>query len=83
MYLVLSNEHLYPQICKTPEAVLNYLNVTVSDKGIVTFGESEQLTISYNMKEFSKSEVKTDIMQHQLKQIQDRLKIAIFKMTRI
>jgi hypothetical protein len=83
MYVVLLNEHLCPQICKTPEALLTYLNVTVSDKGIVTFGDKEQLTISYKMDEFTKSEVEADIMKNQLKQIQDRLKISIFKMTRI
>lgn len=82
MYLIIEKNAVV-HICETPESLLEHLKVTVSDKGIVTFGEGKQLTISYKMDEFTKSEVETDIMQHQLKQIQAILKIAIFKMTRI
>lgn len=82
-YLVIK-DNIIKQICTSTEELLEYLEVNITDKGIVKIGnENMQLPTSYNMKEFTKDKAMWDIKNHQLKMIEVILQIGIFKLERI
>lgn len=82
-YLVIKDGAI-TQICTSPENLLEYLGVNVTDNGIIEVDSiGKQLPTSYNMKEFTKEEVIKDIIRYQLKKIEGLLKIGIYKLERI
>lgn len=82
-YLVIKNNTI-TQVCTSVEDLLKYLEVNVTDEGVVEItNDGRQLPTSYNMKEFTKEEVLKDIIKHQLKKIECMLQIGIYKLERI
>ena len=72
------------QICTSVEKLLDYLEVKVTDKGVVEItNDGRQLPTSYNMQEYTKDEVMKDIIRYQLKRIETILQIGIFRLERI
>ena len=82
-YLVIKNNTI-TQVCTSVEDLLKYLEVNVTDEGVVKItNDGRQLPTSYNMKEFTKEEVIKDIIKYQLKKIECMLQIGIYKLERI
>ena len=82
-YLVIKNNTI-TQVCTSVEDLLKYLEVNVTDEGVVEItNDGRQLPTSYNMKEFTKEEVLKDIIKYQLKKIECTLQIGIYKLERI
>lgn len=82
-YLVIKNNRI-TQICTSEENLLEYLEVKVTDEGVVEItDDGRQLPTTYNMKEFTKEEVIRDVIRYQLKKIEIMLGIGIFKLERI
>ena len=55
-YLVIKNNTI-TQVCTSAEDLLEYLEVNVTDEGVVEItNDGRQLPTSYNMKEFTKEE---------------------------
>lgn len=80
-YLIIENNTIV-QICSSPEELLKYLKVTVTDKGIVKVGNIE-LPTSYSMIQYTHEEILQDILRYQLKKIECLLQIGIYKLERI
>lgn len=82
-YLVIKN-NIITQICTSPEKLLEYLEVNVTDDGIVEITkDGRQLPTSYNMTEFTKEAVMKDLIRNYLKKIECMLQIGIYKLERI
>ena len=82
-YLVIKNKTI-TQICTSIEELLDYLKVTVTDKGFIEVsGKNMNFCPSYNMNEFTKEEVIKDFMKYYLKKLECVLKIGIYKLERI
>ena len=82
-YLVIKDNTI-TQICTSIENLLEYLEVKVTDEGVVEITkDGRQLPITYNMKEFTKEKVIRDVISYQLKKIEIMLGIGIFKLERI
>ncbi len=81
-YLVIKNNTI-EQICTSIDELLEYLELSVSDKGFVNVGNIGQLPISYNMSEYTKEQVIRNVAGNQLKTIEAMLKIGIYKLERI
>ena len=80
-YLVIKDD-IITQVCTSIEDLLKYLEVNVTDKGIVKIGNNN-LPITYNTKDYTKEEVMSDIIKYRLKTIESMLKIGIYKLERI
>lgn len=80
-YLVIKDD-IITQVCTSIEDLLKYLEVNVTDKGIVKIGNNN-LPTTYNMKDYTKEEVMSDIIRYRLKTIESMLKIGIYKLERI
>lgn len=82
-YLVIKDNTI-TQVCTSAEDLLKYLEVSVTNKGVVEItNDGRQLPTSYNMEEFTKEEVVKDIIKYQLKKIECILQIGIFTLERI
>lgn len=82
-YLIIKDNRI-SQICTSEENLLEYLEVKVTNEGIVEItDDGRQLPTTYNMKEFTKEEVIRDVIRYQLKKIEIMLGIGIFKLERI
>ena len=82
-YLIIKDNRI-TQICTSEENLLEYLEVKVTDEGVVEItDDGRQLPTTYNMKEFTKEEVIRDVIKYQLKKIEIMLGIGIFKLERI
>jgi hypothetical protein len=82
-YLVIKN-NIITQVCTSTEDLLKYLEVKVTDEGIIEItSDGRQLPTSYNMREFTKGEVMKDIIKYQIKKIEVMLQIGIYKLERI
>lgn len=80
-YLVIKDNTI-TQVCTFIEDLLEYLEINITNEGIVKVGNIE-LPTSYNMKQFTKEEVIRDITKYQLKRIEVMLQIGIYKLERI
>jgi hypothetical protein len=80
-YLVIKDNTII-QVCTSIEDLLEYLEVNFTDKGIVKIGNNN-LPTTYNMKEYTKEEIISDIIKYNLKTIECMLKICIYKLERI
>jgi hypothetical protein len=82
-YLVIKDNTI-TQVCTSIEDLLKYLEVKVTDKGVIEItNDGRQLPTTYNMKEFTKEEVIKDVIRYQLKKIEIMLGIGIYKLERI
>lgn len=82
-YLVIKDNTIV-QICTSGENLLEYLEVKITDEGVVEVtNDGKQLPTSYNMKEFEREEIMKDILKYQLKKIEGMLQIGIFTLERI
>lgn len=82
-YLIIKDNRI-TQVCTSIKDLLEYLEVKVTDKGVVEItNDGRQLPISYNMKEYTKEEVMKDVITYQLKNIEVMLQIGIYKLERI
>jgi hypothetical protein len=82
-YLVIKDNSI-KQICESVEQLLEYLQVSVTDEGRIEIGKDKiQMSMCYNMEDFTKEEVIKDLAKYRLKHIECLLKIGIFKLERI
>ena len=82
-YLVIKDNTIV-QICTSGENLLEYLEVKITDEGVVEVtNDGKQLPTSYNMKEFEREEIMRDILKYHLKKIESMLQIGIFTLERI
>jgi hypothetical protein len=82
-YLVIKDNTI-TQICTSVEDLLEYLEVNITEQGIVEItNDGKQLPTTYNMKEYTKEEIMKDIIKYNLKTIECMLKIGIYKLERI
>ena len=64
--------------------LLDFIGLIITDKGTVEIPKEHFVhTKSYNMKEYTKEEVISDIVRYDLKTIASILRIGIFKLERI
>jgi hypothetical protein len=82
-YLIIKNNTI-TQICTSVEDLLKYLEVKVTDNGVIEItNDGRQLPTTYNMKEFTKEQVIKDILNTQMKRIEGMLQIGIYNIKRI
>lgn len=83
-YLVIKNNTII-QLFTSSEELLEYLEVKITDQGIVEItDDGRQLPHSYNMNFFNKEQIKKDIILNHLKKIEVIIsQIGIFKLQRI
>lgn len=82
-YLVIKDNTI-TQICTSSKELLEYLEVNITDKGVVEVTkDGRQLPTSYNMREWTKEEVIEDLIKYSLKKIECMLQIGIYKLQRI
>jgi len=82
-YLIIKNNAI-TQICTSEENLLEYLEVNVTDEGIVEItNDGRQLPTTYAMRDYTKEEVIRDVIRHHLKRIECMLQIGIYKLERI
>ena len=82
-YLVIKNNRI-TQICTTDEDLLKYLEINITDDGIVEITkDGRQLPMSYSMESYTKEEALKDVIRCHLKRIECMLQIGIYKLVRI
>ena len=82
-YLVIKDNTIV-QICTSVEELLEYLEVNITDDGIVEITkDGRQLPTTYNMTDYDKEQIMRDIIKYQLKKIESMLQIGIYKLERI
>jgi hypothetical protein len=82
-YLVIKDNTI-TQICTSVEELLEYLEVNITDDGIVEITkDGRQLPTTYNMIDYDKEQILRDIIKYQLKRIESMLQIGIYKLERI
>lgn len=82
-YLVIKDNNII-QVCTTIESLFEYLEVRVTDEGLIKIGKDGiEYSISFNMKLHTKESVIKDLEEYELKKIEGILQIEIYKMERI